>query len=326
MDSDVVNEQKHSASKGRDFTVLSAETRYNQADYEEVLRDLSKNNQNMFTFTCLLYVYGKTFEELKNRVFQAMSVARVKSYNLADLNFRQRDAVNSILPLGVNRIEYGRTFLTAQVSIFMPFATQELDDEGGNYAGQNKNSNNLVIVNRKKLASPVGFICGKTGSGKSFFVKQEIEGTILQNPNDQILIFDRAGEYSLLTEHHEGTVFKFGVDSNTFLNPFDMMVNREQSREAQIANKIDAMIAQSSAAAADAGQGLTEEEQSIISRAVEICYAKAEKKKAGSVPLLSDFYDALNEQDENTAHTIALRYERFVTGTMSFFNRHSNVD
>ena len=100
------------------------------------------------------------------------------------------------------------------------------DDAGGNYAGQNKNSNNLVIVNRKKLASPVGFICGKTGSGKSFFVKQEIEGTIQQNPNNQILIFDRAGEYSLLTEHHNGTIFKFGVDSDTYLNPFDMSSNR----------------------------------------------------------------------------------------------------
>ena len=56
-------------------------------------------------------------------------------------------------------------FTTAQVSILVPFATQELDDAGGNFYGQNKHSRNLVVCNRKKLTSPMGFVCGKTGSG-----------------------------------------------------------------------------------------------------------------------------------------------------------------
>ena len=326
VDSEIVNEQKNSANKGRDFTVLSQEIKYNKEEFEEVLDNLQNNNQNLFTFTGLVHVYANTKEELDNRVIQIISAARVKSVTINTLNYQQREGLNSVLPLGLNHVEQSRTFTTAQISIFMPFATQELDDAGGNYAGQNKNSNNLVIVNRKKLASPVGFICGKTGSGKSFFVKQEIEGTILQNPNDQILIFDRAGEYSLLTEHHNGTIFKFGVDSDTYLNPFDMSSNREQSTDAQIANKVDAMIAQSSAAAADAGQGLSEEDQSIIARSVELAFKRARDKDPKAVPLLSDFYNILNEQNEEAAKTIALRYERFVTGTMSFFNKKSNVN
>ena len=58
-------------------------------------------------------------------------------------------------------------FTTAQVSILVPFATQELDDAGGNFYGQNKHSRNLVVCNRKKLTSPMGFVCGKTGSAET---------------------------------------------------------------------------------------------------------------------------------------------------------------
>lgn len=58
-----------------------------------------------------------------------------------------------------------------------------------------------MFGNRANLASPVGFISGKTGSGKGFFAKNEIEGTLLSKPDDQVIIFDRAGEYKLLVEH-----------------------------------------------------------------------------------------------------------------------------
>ena len=34
----------------------------------------------------------------------------------------------------------------------------------------------------------------------------------------------------------------------------------------------------------------------------------------------------MNEQPEERAKVIALRYERFVLGSMSFFNNHSNCD
>lgn len=85
---------------------------------------------------------------------------------------------------------------TAQVAIQMPFATQELAQAGGGYYGQNKQSSNLVLCNRKRLASPMGFVAGKPGSGKSFSVKREIENTILAYPDDEIIILDPAGEYS----------------------------------------------------------------------------------------------------------------------------------
>ncbi|MCQ4799338.1 hypothetical protein NE574_14865, partial [Eggerthella lenta] len=65
-------------------------------------------------------------------------------------------------------------------------------EEGGGYYGQNGHSLNLVIANRKRLASPLGFGGGKPGSGKSFQTKREITNTRLAYPGDEIIILDPA--------------------------------------------------------------------------------------------------------------------------------------
>ena len=49
----------------------------------------------------------------------------------------------------------------------MPFTTQELFDNGKEslYYGLNALSNNLIMVDRKKLKNPNGLILGTPGSG-----------------------------------------------------------------------------------------------------------------------------------------------------------------
>lgn len=227
--------------------------------------------------------------------------------------------------LGHNHCEISRMSTTAEVSILMPFATMELDDKGGNYYGQNKHSSNLIFCNRKLLASPMGFVCGKTGSGKGMAVKTEMTGTILSNPTDEIYIIDRAGEYTGISSRYGGVTYNFAVDSDTYLNPFDTVSVESLSPDAQLAFKIDAMLAQAGASAAEAGRDLGEEDQSIITRCVQEAFFDA-RQRGEQPPLLEDFYNKLLEQPEPEAKTIALRYERFVTGAQSFFNHQSNVD
>ena len=113
-------------------------------------------------------------------------------------HFRQRQALNSVLPLGDNHVTVSRYLTTGQVAMQMPFASQSLDEAGGGYYGQSRESGNLVLCDRKRLASPMGFVCGKPGSGKSFSVKREITNTVLAHPEDEVVIFDPAGEYGNL--------------------------------------------------------------------------------------------------------------------------------
>ncbi|HEL1109995.1 TPA: DUF87 domain-containing protein [Streptococcus equi subsp. zooepidemicus] len=326
IDKEIIEEQRSAVNKGYDFSILPQELKYSKDETEDVLDHLQNKNQRLYVFTGLIYTYAESKEALDSQVMQIISTARQNSIEVDTYDYRQRKGLNSILPLGHNHVEISRMFTTAQVAILVPFATQELDDRGGNYYGQNKHSKNLVICNRKKLTSPMGFVCGKTGSGKGMFVKTEMTGTIFANPTDEIFIIDRAGEYTGITERYGGNTYHFGVGSHTYLNPFDTVSVEHLGRNEQIAFKIDAMLAQAGASAAEAGQNLSEADQSIIQRCVELAFDRAAQREDNLPPTLQDFYDIAREQPEHQAANIALRYERFVKGAMDFFNHQSNTD
>lgn len=323
MDKEIIDEQMSAVKKGYDFQILPSELKYSKEEAEDLLDHLQNRNQRLYVYTGLVYTYAPTREQLDDQVMQIVSTARRNSIEADALDYRQREGLNSVLPLGHNHVEVSRMMTTAQVAIQMPFATQELAQTGGGYYGQNKQSSNLVLCNRKRLASPMGFVAGKPGSGKSFSVKREIENTILAYPDDEIIILDPAGEYSPVVVANGGESIRFAPDSDTHLNPFDLADVAHQSPSAQMAFKIDAFLALSSATMAEGAEGLPEADKSIISRCVEAAYREA--AETGRDPLLGDFHRILKEQPEPEARDIALRYERYVEGALSFFNHPSNV-
>ena len=321
MDKEIIDEQMAAVKKGYDYSILPPELRYSKEEAEELLDFLRNKNERLFVYTGLVYTYADSLEELDRQVEQVVSVAQGNSLGIVGLDYRQKHALNSMLPLGRNHVNVSRHLTTGQIAMQMPFASQELNQEGGGYYGQSKQSGNLVICNRKRLASPMGFVCGKPGSGKSFSVKREILNTVLAFPEDEVVIFDPAGEYSTLVGSCNGQNIRLAPDSDTSMNPFDLTDVEGKADAAQMAFKIDAFLALSSAMMAEGAEGLPEADKSIITRCVEAAYAQAEDR----IPTLEDFYRVLVEQPEREARDIALRYERFVKGALSFFNRQSNV-
>ena len=323
MDKEIIDEQMSAMKKGYDYTILPPELRYSKEEAEELLDFLRNKNERLFVYTGLVYTYADTVEELERQVEQIISVGQGNSLGIEPLYYRQRQALNSVLPLGLNHMDVTRYRTTGQIAMQMPFASLELNQEGGGYYGQSKQSGNLVICNRKKLASPMGFVCGKPGSGKSFSVKREITNTVLAYPDDEIIIFDPAGEYGNLIEALGGVNVRLAPDADTSLNPFDLTDVEGRADAAQLAFKIDAFLALSSAMMAESSEGLPEADKSIITRCVEAAYAR--HAEDGATPTLTDFHGILLEQPEAEARDIALRYERYVTGALSFFNRQSNI-
>ncbi len=322
MDKEIIDEQMTAVKKGYDFQILPSELKYSKEEAEDLLDHLQNKNQRLFVFTGLVYTYAPTLAELDDQVLQIVSTARRNSIDIDTLDYRQRQGLNSVLPLGHNHVAVSRMLTTAQVAIQMPFASQELNQSGGGYVGQHKLSGNLVICNRKLLASPMGFVCGKPGSGKSFSVKREIMNTILAYPDDEIIIFDPAGEYSPVVAPAGGRCIRFAADSDTHMNPFDLSDVADKADVSQLAFKIDAFLALSSATMAEGSQGLSEADKSIIARCVELAYERCSGE--GRTPQLEDFYAILLEQPEREARDIALRYERYVKGALSFFNHQSD--
>ena len=145
---------------------------------------------------------------------------------------------------------------------------------------------------------------------------------MLAYPEDQIIVFDPAGEYPTLIGALGGSNIAFSPDSLTRLSPFDRSDVANMATTSQMAFKIDAFPALSSAMMAEGDEGLPEADKSIITRCVEAAYAK---RGGDGTPTLSDFYEILKAQTERESRDIALRYERYVSGPLSFFNCQSNV-
>ena len=158
MDKEVIEEQRSAVSKGYDFTILPQELKYSKEEAEDLLDNLQNKNQRLYTFTGLVYTYAATKQQLDQQVMRIISTARQNSIEVSTYPYRQRRGLNSVLPLGQSYVEISRQLTTAEASILVPFATQELDDPNGNYYGQNKHSRNLVLCDRKRLASPMGFV------------------------------------------------------------------------------------------------------------------------------------------------------------------------
>ena len=71
-------------------------------------------------------------------------------------------ALSSARAIPQNLIEIQRSMTTSSTAIFVPFTTQELFQTGKEalYYGLNALSNNLIMVDRKKLKNPNGLILG----------------------------------------------------------------------------------------------------------------------------------------------------------------------
>ena len=101
-----------------------------------------------------------------------LSVARKHMCQLATLKFQQLDGLNTVLPIGVRKINAFRTLTTESLAVFIPFKVQEIRDSGGIYYGENAISHNLIMCNKANLLNQSAFLLGVPGSGKSFCAKE----------------------------------------------------------------------------------------------------------------------------------------------------------
>src|SRR5699024_2696298 len=180
--------------------------------------------------------------QLGNNVFQASSIAQKYNCQLTRLDFQQEEGLMSALPLGLNQIEIQRGLTTSSTAIFVPFTTQELFQNGKEalYYGINALSNNLIMVDRKRLKNPNGLILGTPGSGKSFAAKREITSAFLST-DDDIIVCDPEAEYAALVERLHGQGIQISPTRTHFLYPMDINSNYSEE-DNPIALKADFIL------------------------------------------------------------------------------------
>ena len=189
-----IEEQKKAVRSGYDMEIIPSDLATYGGDAKKLLDDLQSRNERMFLVTVLFLNTAKTRQELDNAVFQVAGITQKYNCALRRLDYMQEDGLMSSLPLGFNHIPIRRALTTTAAAIFVPFTTQELFMGGESlYYGLNALSNNIIMVDRKKLKNPNGLILGTPGSGKSFAAKREITNAFFVTQDD-IIIGDPEGE------------------------------------------------------------------------------------------------------------------------------------
>jgi type IV secretory pathway VirB4 component len=326
LDRSKIEEQKKAVRSGYDMDIIPSDLATYGKDAKSLLKELQSQNERMFMVTFLVLNTGRTEQELENNVFQAQSIAQKHNCNLRRLDFQQESGLMSSLPLAQNLIEIRRGLTTSSTAIFVPFTTQELFQNGEEtlYYGLNALSNNLIMVDRKKLKNPNGLILGTPGSGKSFSAKREIANTFLIS-RDDIIICDPEGEYYPLVERLHGQVVKIAPTSTQYINPMDINLNYSED-ENPLSLKSDFILSLCELIVGGR-DGLQPIEKTVIDRAVRLVYqGYLNDPRPENVPILGDLYKALLDQEEKEAKHIATALEIYVSGSLNVFNHRTNVD
>lgn len=328
MKSDV---QKKAVQGGYDMDTLPPELRTNLTGAQNLLQDLQGHNERYFTVSMYITNIASNRTKLQNDIFQAQSIVQKYNCELKMYDYAGEEGLNSMLPLGQNRMTVNRGLTTSSLGILIPFTTQELFQSGQSlYYGLNALSNNMIMADRKRLKNPNGLILGVPGAGKSFSAKREMINVYLTT-NDDIIISDPEGEYGF-KDGHEGLIQKIGGQeivlsptSKTYLNPLDITEDYSEDEDPlqlkadEVMSIMELVIAQK--------DGLAPRERSIINRCtLEIYKPWKQDPTPDNIPTLEDLYNALVAEGSPEALYLADGLWLYVHGSLNYFNHRTNVE
>ena len=333
---DVSNAQTTATKNGYSPELIPEPTKkaYNNADI--MLGQLEEEDQKMFLTNVLILLYANTKEELEKNT-KTISLAVSKHLcSFTVMTGLQEIGFKDVLPLCNIQLPVNSLFTTEDVSLFCPYTTKEILDQGGNYYGLHSVSRNLIIYNRKAAVNGNGIILGMPGTGKSFSAKREMEQVIL-NSNDMVYVIDPQGEYSPLIKLLGGSEIEIQIGSDKYLNPMDMDIEYAGDED-PITLKSD-YICSIIEIALKSPYGLSPVQKTVINRCVRLVYKDymkyiMEVRKNGQnitidrskMPTLQDLYELLLTQDEPEARYIATTLELYMDGNgFDVFSHQTNI-
>lgn len=324
MDMQRGNEQRKLIKQGLTYDLIPHEL---QSAYEEAVdlrTQLEQSNEKLFETTIVVGVGADTKEALAENVKRVLRVAGKHSCQLETLRYMQLDALNALLPLGVNKLPISRMLTTAVAAVMVPFTTQEVMQPGGNFYGVNALSKNLIVADRTIEMNANGFILGTTGSGKSQLAKFEMEQVFLRRPQDEVLIIDPEREYPPLAKELNATRVVISAGSSHCLNALDL--DKSLAVEGDPIRDKCSYVTSLCGVLVGGPEGLSPEKTSIIDRAAQKIYREFWGRDDAPQPTLATLYEALQAEPEDAARELATGLELYAKGSAAGFAQQTNVD
>lgn len=359
-----IENQKSRKRNNNDFlSDASSSLLATQEKIEEFEENLTNDDLHYFNTTILMMFIADDMDALNKIESKIMSVANIKSIKFAPCFATQREGINSCFTFGIQEFKHVCNLSSPCTSMFMPYKTQELNDNNGIYYGNNQLSGNAIFANKKNLKNRNSLILAQPGSGKSVFAKLETICAFTTNPDDQFYMVDPNADYIPLAKEINGTVISFDPAAGLYMNPLDVDFDGIELTDLEqiIYEKGDFLQTLISSCIK---RDLTEDELPVLNKAVEKVYNENYSRRrninglgneateynipaymrnaATSVsvdtelsndeqikqysPTLQDIYQALLDMNDSHATHVAKMMDIFVNGSMNLFNHRTNVD
>lgn len=325
MNQNKIEQQRKAIKSGYSPDILSYDLQHSLEDAEMLLSDMKKNNQKMFFTNLVITHIAKDLETLNDDTNILIGVANKHICSLGVLGYQQEEGLNATLPISNNKLKIDRTLTTESLGVFMPFVTREVNDKNGIYYGLNAISKNLLLVDRKKLATPSALFLGQPGSGKSLAVKREIIHQHLKNNKDATIILDPDREYTPLAKAFNGEVIKINAGSSNNINILQLNRNYGDT-STPIQKKSEHILAFVEIAI---GRALTATEKSVIDECLYLTYERSGylvDYEEDKTPTLVDFINELKFHKDEEAKKLATSLNIYTNGSLNMFARKTNIN
>lgn len=341
--------EKHKAIKRIDKCINEMETKQimsekaSEANSAETHRDsmnalldsLQTENETMFDVTLTMTTYNYLNDEnYKKSVRRAMLTGNFRPSTLYGLQIEGFKSAN-IAPIS-NLKTYERGINSSSLGAVFPFVRTFIMDKGGIMLGENKNNNYPFIFNLWKRGNLYqnsnAMIIGKSGSGKSFFLKNLILNEWANNT--KVIILDPEAEYLKLTKNLSGNTIDVGNSKEGRINPFHIYKVLTESGE--IADPIITFNTHLKMLESFFKIVLAGSSSDVIELINNLVVEAFEKKgitentdctlfSANDFPLFSDLLEVLQSKDKESMDSLTLRdmrtaelyLQKFVSGRYS---------
>lgn len=250
-------------------------------DAHALSEQLARGQARLFRLGLVLTVHASSQHELAEQASAVRALASSLLLQPTPTTYRALAGWVSTLPLGLDQIEATRTLDTAALAAAFPFTSPDVPGPDPTSAGTSKGvlyglnlgSQSLVHWDRFSAENYNAVILGRSGSGKSYFVKLETLRSLYRGV--PVAIIDPEDEYARLARAIGGTHLPLGADVR--INPLELGLHtRHDGRRTAPA---DALHRRSlfchTLLPVLFGQSLSAEERAVLDTAVLQTYAHA---------------------------------------------------
>jgi len=295
-------------------------------DIEQLRDDLTQGTEHFFQYALYVTLYAQDKKELDRLTEQVELTFGGKLVMSRRSLWRMEQGFNSTLPLANDELGISVNLNSSPAASSFPFVSSDLTSDSGILYGINRHNNSLILFDRFSLQNANAVVFATSGAGKSYTVKLEVLRSLMMGSD--VIIIDPEREYEHLAEAVGGTYINISLNSESKVNPFDLpRAIGDQEGAGDILRS--AVITLKGLVRIMLGE-LTNEEDSIIDRALLETYAKADITPSSDLssiepPIMQDFQQILEGMQGGAS--LSERLKKYTEGTFSgLINNPTNVD